>query len=104
MIITFYFLRGLKKVLQHTYVVAGRRLLKNTVENLFLKVKEWKINTALQPDLLCFFQKTSNARLNLSSPAKTAYRLTLCSQNCPENRVYFTNQISYNLYSQKIFF
>ena len=26
-----YFLRGLKKVLLHTYVVAGRRLLKNTV-------------------------------------------------------------------------
>ena len=31
MSITFHFLRGLKKVLLHTYVVAGRRLLKNTV-------------------------------------------------------------------------
>ena len=33
MSITFYFLRGLKKVLLHTYVVAGRRLLKNTVKH-----------------------------------------------------------------------
>ena len=31
MSITFHFLRGLKKVLLHTYVVADRRLLKNTV-------------------------------------------------------------------------
>ena len=33
MSITFYFLKGLKKVLLHTYVVAGRRLLKDTVDD-----------------------------------------------------------------------
>ena len=33
MSITFYFWRRLKKVLLHTYVVAGRRLLKNTVDS-----------------------------------------------------------------------
>ena len=38
-----YFFRGLKKVLLHTYVVAGRRLLKNTVICIFtgwLEIKD----------------------------------------------------------------
>ena len=42
MSITFYFLRGLKKVLLHTYVVAGRRLLKNTVIHCFSSIRKNK--------------------------------------------------------------
>ena len=35
---TFYFLRGVKKVLLHTYVVAGRRLLQNTVSIVMYRI------------------------------------------------------------------